>query len=151
MADPQQIYALINEIFLIVNDGDRQLFGRFQLTPTRFYALVHLGERPGISVSELSGLMLCDKSNMTRILKAMEAEGLVNRKPHESDGRTLRLYLSEEGERLRQKAAACHLEYNQRRFDRPRPNGNDELFRSLDALKGQLRASLETHDVTVVS
>jgi DNA-binding MarR family transcriptional regulator len=148
MADSQQIYALINEIFLIVNDGDRQLFSRFRLTPPRYYALLHLGQRPGISVSELSSLMLCDKSNMTRILKAMEAEGLVTREPHESDGRTLRLFLTDEGEALRHQAAACHLEYNQQRFSRLGPGGNDELFRSLKQLRSQLRASLERHDVT---
>jgi DNA-binding MarR family transcriptional regulator len=147
MADSQQIYALINEIFLIVNDGDRQLFSRFQLTPSRYYALLHLGQRPGISVSELSGLMLCDKSNMTRILKAMEAEGLVTREPHESDGRTLRLYLSDEGEAVRQQAAACHLEYNQQRFSRLGPDGNDALCRSLHHLRSQLLASLERRDV----
>ena len=58
MSDPQAIYALLNEIYLILDDGDRRLLSRFQLSPARFYALIHLGNRPGMSLSELSDLML---------------------------------------------------------------------------------------------
>lgn len=41
--------------------------------------------------------MFCDKSNITRLVRALEDEGIVCRRPHESDGRALRLYLTDQG------------------------------------------------------
>ena len=142
MVDPQAIYSLLNDIFLILDDGDRQLFSCFNLTSSRFYTLVHLGERPGISLSELSNLMLCDKSNATRIIKGLESEGLVYRRPHETDGRTLRLYLSEKGMALRRKAIVAHRQFNQMRFENLELNEKDVLLHELLVLKHNLRDRL---------
>ena len=138
MADPQALYSLLKEIFLILDDGDRQLLSQFDLTPSRYYALVHLGRSPGMSLSELSQLMLCDKSNATRIVRGLEVDGLAKRKPHESDRRAIRLYLSEEGEALRQRAVDAHERYNRGRLQ-SMSNGNGEsLLGDLDDLKRSL-------------
>lgn len=72
-------YTLLNEIYLILDDGDRRLPSRYDLTKTRFYILVHLGEQPGMSLSGLSNSLLCDKSNAARIFQGMEADGLAYR------------------------------------------------------------------------
>src|SRR5687768_17941478 len=116
MTNPETLYNLLKELFFILDDGDRRLFGRYNLTVPRVFALLHLGEQPGMSLSQLSDMMLCDKSNVTRMIKGMEADGLVSRQPHESDGRTLRLYLTERGQSLRAELLASHAAYNQLRF-----------------------------------
>lgn len=143
MADPQKIYTVFKDIFFILDDGDRRLFTTFNLTSSRFYALVHLGERPGMSLSELSSLMLCNKSNATRIVKGLESEGLVYRRPHETDGRTLRLYLSNTGAALLRKVNAAHQEFNQNRFEDLELGESDELFNELLVLKHNLRDHLD--------
>jgi len=116
MLDAAQTYNLLKDIFFLLDDGDRRLFGDFNLSVPRFYILWHLGNEPGISSSRLSDLMICDKSNITRLSKGLEADGLVVRQPHESDGRALRLYLTELGETIRQQALQAHLQYNKERF-----------------------------------
>jgi DNA-binding MarR family transcriptional regulator len=133
------LYSLLSEILLILDDGDRRLFGQFGLTVSRFYALVHLGDRPGLSLSELSGMMLCDKSNSTRIIKGLEADGLVIRQRHETDGRTLRLYLSKAGKTLRQRAITAHLQYNNARFGDLTPVEQEDLRKNLHHLRRDLR------------
>jgi DNA-binding MarR family transcriptional regulator len=143
MTDPQAIYALLNEIYLILDDGDRRLLNRFQLSPARFYALIHLRERPGMSLRELSGLMLCDKSNATRIFRAMENDGLVYRKPHETDRRALRLYLSPEGEKLCREVLASHEHFNESRFSGIEQDEQGTLFKTLRHLKRDLGDHLE--------
>ncbi|MCI0394769.1 MAG: MarR family transcriptional regulator [Chloroflexi bacterium] len=143
MADPQQLYNLLNEIYLILDDGNRRFFSRFNLTVPRFYALLHLGEQPGLSFSELSELMLCDKSNITRIIRGMEADGLVVRRPHETDGRTLRLFLSQAGEELRHQVTAAHEQFNQARFDALEGIMQDSLLAELLRLKKSLRTQLD--------
>ena len=143
MNDWQEIYTLLNEIYLILDDGDRRLLSQFKLTPPRYYVLVHLGEQPGMSLSKLSNLMLCDKSNATRIIRGLEAEGLVFRLPHETDGRTIRLYLTQNGEEVRKKAILAHANYNQQRFTEVDPVEEDELLLELVQLKKHLRDRLD--------
>jgi DNA-binding MarR family transcriptional regulator len=145
MADPETIYNLLKEIFLILDDGDRRVFGRYHLTIPRVYALVHLGDEPGMSPSALSDLMLCDKSNITRIIKAMEADGLVERRAHETDGRTQRLYLTAAGREAREKAVAAHLLHNRERFNCLDEISQDNLLAGLLRLKAGLQAQLATH------
>ena len=143
MADSQALYTLLNEIYLILDDGDRLLFSRFDLTKTRFYVLVHLGEQPGMSLSELSGRLLCDKSNATRIFQGMEADGLVYRRQHQTDGRSFHLFLSEAGESLREEAMAAHRRYNDLRFDTEAGAEQDEQAEALIHLKRRLRQQLD--------
>jgi DNA-binding MarR family transcriptional regulator len=143
MSDGQEIYTLLNEIYLILDDGDRRLLSQFSLTPPRYYVLVHIGNRPGLSLSELSNLMLCDKSNATRIIRGLEAEGLVYRLPHETDGRSIRLYLSQTGQEVRKKAIEAHASYNQLRFDKADSLEQEELVEELLTLRRRLRDRLD--------
>ncbi|HSH04425.1 MAG TPA: MarR family transcriptional regulator [Anaerolineae bacterium] len=143
MSDPDTIYTLLKEIYLIIDDGDRRLLNRFGLTVPRFYVLFHLGNQPGMSLRELSEQMLCDKSNITRIIKGMVSEKLVKRQPHESDGRMLRIYLTDKGREIRETVMALHNEYNQIRFDSMDENLNpDDLYKTLVQVKGDLVETL---------
>lgn len=143
LADADRIYTLLKEVFLLMEDGDRRLFSIYQLSQARFYALYHLGEHPGISSRELSDLMLCDKSNITRLIKGMESEQLVHREPHESDGRTLRLFLTSKGRQLRQQAITAHQRYNSDRFDRCLSAAEDgSLLKYLRLLRDGLHQQL---------
>lgn len=117
MEEADALYNVLKEIFLLLDDGDRRLLAGFGLTVPRFYALVHLGDNPGLSVSELSDLMLCDKSNITRLVQGMEADDLVQRRRHETDGRVTCLHLTAGGRELRRRALRDHNAHNDRRFD----------------------------------
>jgi DNA-binding MarR family transcriptional regulator len=143
MSNGQEIYTLLNEIFLILDDGDRRLLSQFSLTTPRYYALVHIGDRPGLSLSELSNLMLCDKSNATRIIRGLETEGLAYRLPHETDRRSIRLYLSQTGQEVREKAIEAHNSYNSVRFNKADPAEREELLDELLILKRRLRDRLD--------
>ena len=143
MTDSQELYTLLNEIYLILDDGDRRLFSRFGLTKTRYYVLVHLGERPGMSLSDLSSSLLCDKSNATRIFQGMEADGLVFRRQHQTDGRSFELFLSEAGVELRDKAMAAHRRYNDLRFEIESLGEQNDRAETLTRLKRRLRQRLD--------
>ncbi len=144
MSDTSHIYNLLKEIFFLVDDGDRRLFSQYNLSVPRFYILWHLGNEPGISSRRLSELMICDKSNITRLSKGLEADGLVVRQPHESDGRALRLYLTEEGERIRNAALDSHSAYNEQRFVcyNEQQGDADALQAYLEQLKDRLFSEL---------
>ena len=142
MTDTTRIYNLLKEVFFLIDDGDRQLFGEYNLSVPRFYILWHLGSEPGTSSRRLSELMICDKSNITRLTKGLEADGLVIRQRHESDGRTLRLYLTEEGKSIRERALKAHNDYNEKRFVNCSSEGEVTLQQQLMCLKQSLMTQL---------
>ncbi len=142
MSRKDELYTLIKETFLLLDDGDRRFFSNYNLTVSRFYAIFHIGEVPGISSSLLSDRMLCDKSNITRIVKGLEADGYVVRKPHETDGRSQRLFLTELGEEVRQRVLAAHIAYNEARLDCIGEIEEDNLLGGLSRLKQRLSEEL---------
>lgn len=144
MDEAYALYNVLKEIFLLLDDGDRRLLADFDLTVPRFYALRHLGAQPGLSVSRLSDLMFCDKSNITRLVQGLEADNLVRRRRHETDGRIHCLYLTSEGEELHHRVFRVHNEHNKRRFDSSL--GSREratLLDSLEKVKQTLHDDLE--------
>jgi len=144
MNEKEMLYNLLKETFILLDDGDRRLFGRYKLTPPRFYALTHINEEPGLSSSNLSDRLLCDKSNVTRIVKGLESEGYIIRKQHESDGRTKRLYLTEEGTHILQIVQVAHQAFNDQRLHCVNNSAQNDLLRSLTTLNKTLLTVLSS-------
>ena len=142
MDEKEKLYNLLKETFILLDDGDRRLFGHYKLTPPRFYALTHINEEPGLSSSKLSERLLCDKSNVTRIVKGLEAEGLIIRKPHETDGRALRLYLTDLGGDVLIKVQQAHQTFNAHRLDCFDNLSQGDLLQNLTKLNESLSTTL---------
>ena len=142
MSDREALYNLLKATFILLDDGDRRLIGQFDLSPTRYYALVHIAEKPGLSSSELSDRLLCDKSNVTRIVKGLEKSGHIVRKPHETDGRTLRLYLTDKGESVSSDISAAHRAYNELRLNCISEISQGNLLENLTILNESLQEEL---------
>ncbi len=140
MSRREQLYNLLKETFLLLDDGDRRLFSQYDLSAPRYYALLHIIEEPGISSSGLSERLICDKSNVTRIVRGLEAQGFIVRRPHETDGRTQRLYLTEKGQTVCREIQNSHHAYNDARLMEIDENTRDSLLHTL----GQLHDSLQT-------
>lgn len=134
------IYVLLKELFLILDEGDQQLFATHGLSVTRYYTLHHLYTQSGISLSDLSRLMLCDKSNVTRIVKSLEKDGYVIKKPHETDKRATRLYLTEKGKMKEQEVRTAHQSFNDNRFKQAMSLIDSEMvFSQLTHFKNHLQ------------
>ena len=138
----EQLYTLIKETFFLLDDGDRHLFSEYDLSPSRFYAMVHINEEPGISSSGLSERLLCDKSNVTRIVRGLEKQGFIERRRHETDGRTLRLYLTNLGLETCTQVQIALKQYNEARLNRIDEDAQIELLENLGTLNHILQADL---------
>jgi MarR family transcriptional regulator, organic hydroperoxide resistance regulator len=78
---------------------------RFGLTPTQALALRDL-ERP-VAMARLAGTLGCEPSNVTAMAGRLEARGLVERRPLDTDRRVRQLVLTDAGRRLRQEFVAA--------------------------------------------
>src|SRR5437588_3138626 len=91
----KEISNYLAQSFLELDEGERQLMKRFGLTLTQYWALVHLEDEEGRSLSELADLLICDKSNVTSIVDKFEESGLAERKRgKEGDRRYIRVVLT---------------------------------------------------------
>lgn len=142
MNEREALYNMLKQTFILLDDGDRRLFSRFNLTAPRYYALLHVSEKPGLSSSELSDRLLCDKSNVTRIVKGLEGSGYLIRKPHETDGRTLRLYLTELGKEICSSVSMAHQNYNELRLSCINELSQGNLLENLSLLNESLQNEL---------
>lgn len=68
-----------------------------KLAPFQARLLTIIGRRPGCSQQELAGWTARDKAQVARTIKELDSLGLLTRAAHESDWRSHRLGLTEEG------------------------------------------------------
>jgi len=128
-----ELYKSLKSIFLHIDNHEKSFLGQFGLNIPRFFVLMHVENNPGINYIVLSDLLLCTKSNTTRIVRGMQKEGLINRENDPSDRRSYRLTLTKAGHDL---------------FTRVHPDYKllvDRLMSTLDKAKidDYLKASLE--------
>jgi DNA-binding MarR family transcriptional regulator len=87
---------------------ERDLAGQLKLwglNNAQFDVLAHVGAAEGITQQELADSLLVTKGNVTQLLGRMERRGLIERR---SQGRTNRLFLTDEGRRTFTEVVPAH-------------------------------------------
>jgi DNA-binding MarR family transcriptional regulator len=87
--------------------------GGFDITPEQWAVLNCLWEKDGQTQTEIADRIIKDKTNLTRMLDVMEREGLVERRPHETDRRSYRIYLKTKGKDLKAKLVPIAKKINE--------------------------------------
>ncbi len=142
----QEIYQLLSQSFMRLDMGDHQLMRRFGLTLTQSWALVHLGDIEGRSLSELAQLLICDKSNVTSVVDKLEEDGLAVRKRGKAgDRRYTRVVLTERGHQLRQAVIAAREHMVRERFRPLNDHEQRQIHNALQKLTTVLKSQFE-HD-----
>jgi MarR family transcriptional regulator, organic hydroperoxide resistance regulator len=94
------LYACSKEVVRMY----KPFLDEIDLTYTQYIAMMVLWERDELSVKELGEYLYLDSGTLTPLLKKMETQGLVVRKRSSSDERSVLVSLTEQGERLRDRA-----------------------------------------------
>jgi DNA-binding MarR family transcriptional regulator len=87
---------------------ERDLAGQLKLgglNNAQFDVLAHVGAAEGITQQELADSLLVTKGNVAQLLDRMERRGLIERR---SQGRTNRLFLTDEGRRKFAEVVPAH-------------------------------------------
>ena len=98
--EKMEFYKSLKAIFLHIDNAEKAFLSQFRLSVPRFYTLYHIYNHPGINYIDLTDLLLCTKSNTTRIVRSLQKEGLIDRKNHPDDGRSFQLFLTDAGKDL---------------------------------------------------
>lgn len=96
----ETLYKLILDIAILNEAIDRRIFSKHGIRRVRFYALMALYENKGLTLGELSDVVLIGRASASRMVFSMEQDGLVTRSPDPNDRRLFNLTLTPKGEAL---------------------------------------------------
>jgi DNA-binding MarR family transcriptional regulator len=101
------------------------------------YALVNIGKE-GIPATKIAPLMGMTSSSLSRLLKTMESDGLIYRKPDKEDRRVVRIFLTKEGLKMREKIKNVVLAFNYELFEKISPEEMAAFSRVTTIIKEQV-------------
>ena len=77
------------------------------------FALLNIHSEEGTPATKIGPMMGLEPRSVTRLLKSMEEKGLIYRKTDKLDKRSIRIYLTREGKRHRDKSKETVLRFNE--------------------------------------
>jgi DNA-binding MarR family transcriptional regulator len=136
---PEHQSHLIQDVFVLLDDGDRRVLGMFGLSPTQYRLLLLLDREQGQRITTLSERLLLAKSTITRIVDQLEQMGWVRRMDDVSDRRAQDVILTRQGLENRERISAAYLHSLQQRLNIL----SQTEQQTLDLLLDKLRAGLQ--------
>ncbi len=128
----------------LAQDASYRAFARLKdkdlVKPGRFPALAIIHLNPGISQSALGRAIARDKSTVSPLIKDLQKNGLINRKPSPNDRRSVTLALTKKGERVLDRLHARALEHEED-LDKVIGASKARLVGMLDKITGGLAAA----------
>lgn len=93
----------------VMNQALGREIASLDIKPPHLDILVNLYRFEGLTQQDLARKLLVGRSNMSMLLPQMEKRGLISRQGDESDRRVLRLYLTQDGRALTEKAMEIQI------------------------------------------
>lgn len=89
-----------------------QLASEFGITQAIGYLLINIDENEGTTVSEVAALLGLKSTSLSRILSNLQEDGLIYKESHQTDKRSVKLYLTEKGKEKRHLARVVVRKFN---------------------------------------
>lgn len=99
---------------LKLNNYYQKVVNPFDITVDQWEILVVLWEKEGITQKELAERLHKDQTNVARMLFKLEKKGFIYRVTHETDRRSLRVYLTAKGKEMKEDIIAPSIEAYQK-------------------------------------
>jgi DNA-binding MarR family transcriptional regulator len=82
------------------------------ITTSIGFVLLNISSKDGTPATKIAPLMGLESRSLTRVLKNMEEKGLICRKPDANDGRSVRIFLTDEGKSKKEVSRETVLSFN---------------------------------------
>lgn len=99
---------------LLVYEDFMRALADWNMTPTRYAALVIIANNPGLKLTELSTVLAIARSGAVLLTDALVQSGLVERRELPTDRRAWSLHLTAQGRKTLQQATAAVREHDAR-------------------------------------
>lgn len=111
---------------------------KYGLTMSTAFILLNIDEEKGTPSTKLGPKMGMEANSLTRILKSMEAKGLIYKKPSLEDKRVVLLFLTELGVKNKQTALDNVLKFNNFVYQKMSPMKVRQFIETITELEGVL-------------
>ena len=91
-----------------------QRAAEFDASMAEGFALLNISSEEGTPATKIGPLMGLEARSITRIIKRLLDEGMIVKKKDASDGRTVKIFLTPEGQQKKEIAANTVLNFNNR-------------------------------------
>ncbi|MFC5712412.1 MarR family winged helix-turn-helix transcriptional regulator [Thalassorhabdus alkalitolerans] len=107
------ISIFIHQTDLTLTNYVKGKLSPYNIAPEQNLIMMVLWERDGLTQNEIGQRLNKDKTNIARMAYSLERKGFVRRAGCPEDRRSQRVYLTEEGELLKEKVLPVAEEFNQ--------------------------------------
>lgn len=141
----RRLPPLLRRAWYSLNQAFRRRILHLEITPDQFTALRILGEvdDKGLSQRQLTELMSSDPNTVASLVERMESNGLIQRKPHESDRRAHRIKLLAKGKRTYGTAREIAVSLQKEVLESIPPAARDQFLANLAALADACKKAAE--------
>lgn len=87
------------------------------MTQSIGFILLNIDPRKGTPSTQLGPKMGMEPTSLSRTLKAMQERGLIERRQDENDKRIMRIFLTDEGKRMREISKLSVVRFNEKVLD----------------------------------
>jgi MarR family transcriptional regulator, organic hydroperoxide resistance regulator len=86
---------------------------KYDATMSMGFVLLNINTEEGSPATKIAPLMGLEARSLTRLLKSMEEKGLIYREADKNDKRSVRILLTKEGRKKKEKARETVLKFNE--------------------------------------
>jgi MarR family transcriptional regulator, organic hydroperoxide resistance regulator len=90
-----------------------QQAAKHDITMSMGFVLLNINSEEGTPATKIAPLMGLEARSLTRLLKSMEEKGLIYREPDKLDKRLVRIVLTREGKKKRERSKETVLRFNE--------------------------------------
>jgi MarR family transcriptional regulator, organic hydroperoxide resistance regulator len=90
-----------------------QQAGKHDITMSMGFVLLNINSEGGTPATKIAPLMGLEARSLTRLLKSMEEKGLIYREADSSDKRLVRIVLTKEGKKKKERSRETVLRFNE--------------------------------------
>ncbi len=105
------------------------------------FVLLHIDEVLGTPATKIAPLMGMESRSLTRMLAKLEERKFIHRVPDLKDGRMVRIFLTEEGRRKKQKSKEVVIGFNKKLYNEISRVDLDTFFTVLDKIHTIIKSS----------
>ena len=107
------IYHILRSVWMAVSKMYQEEALKLDSTMATGFTLISIDPEQGSPSTALGPKMGMEATSLSRILKSMEERGLIMRKPHPEDGRSVLICLTEFGQEMREYSKDIVLGFDQ--------------------------------------
>lgn len=115
----------------------------YDITASTGFVLLNIDVEEGTPATKIAPLLGMESRSLTRMLKAMEEKGWVYREKDPSDGRSVRIFLSETGQQKREISRRAVRAFNKKLQELIAP----ELLANFFSVVGDITETVENPDL----